>query len=462
LGLSLLASCALLAAGLSRGAEPVRLITLDPGHFHAALLQKEMLPGVAERAHVFAPLGPDLLAHLGRILQFNSRADHPTRWQIEVHTGPDFLEQMLRERPGNVVVLSGRNRPKIEYLRASVLAGLHVLADKPWIIEAAHLPELEAVLETAEQRGVVAHDAMTQRFEITCLLQRALVKSPEVFGTLLLGSREEPAVHLESVHYLIKEVAGLPSLRPAWFFDIRQQGDGLSDVGTHLVDLVQWILFPDQAVDYRRDVEVQAARRWPTPLTQAQFQRVTGERGFPDYLQGELRDGALPYLANNTVHYTLRRIHVRLDVKWAFEAAPGQKDTELAVFRGSRSRVEIRQDKEEDYIPEVYVVPNEAGQKADLRAALQREVETLAKSYPGLSLRDEANRFRIVIPSSLRVGHEAHFSLLVAEFLRYVAQPKTVPAWEKPNLLAKYFVTTRGAELARRQSPRTAVDSKKP
>ena len=35
----------------------VRLITLDPGHFHAALVQKEMYPGVAKQVHVYAPLG---------------------------------------------------------------------------------------------------------------------------------------------------------------------------------------------------------------------------------------------------------------------------------------------------------------------------------------------------------------------------------------------------------------------
>ena len=36
----------------------VRLMTLDPGHFHAALVQKEMYPGVAPRVDVYAPLGP--------------------------------------------------------------------------------------------------------------------------------------------------------------------------------------------------------------------------------------------------------------------------------------------------------------------------------------------------------------------------------------------------------------------
>src|SRR5215210_2208388 len=98
----------------------VKLITLDPGHFHAALVQKEMYANVAGRVHVYAPLGADLVAHLNRILGFN--------------TGPDALQRLLAERPGNVVVLSGRNRHKIDYILAAVNAGLHVLADKPWVI----------------------------------------------------------------------------------------------------------------------------------------------------------------------------------------------------------------------------------------------------------------------------------------------------------------------------------------
>src|SRR5687768_17785095 len=34
----------------------VGLLTLDPGHFHAALVQKEMSPGASPRVDVFAPL----------------------------------------------------------------------------------------------------------------------------------------------------------------------------------------------------------------------------------------------------------------------------------------------------------------------------------------------------------------------------------------------------------------------
>lgn len=430
----------------------IRLMTLDPGHFHAALLQKEMLPEMAKRVHVYAPLGKDLTAHLNRIVQFNSRLENPTRWQVEVHASPDFLERMLAERPGNVVVLSGNNRGKIGQIDAIVRQGLHVLADKPWIIEPEDLPRLQAALDAAEEKGVAAYDAMTQRFEISCILPRELVRDPEIFGTCLTGSPAEPAVRMESVHYFLKEVAGVPSLRPAWFFDVRQQGEGLTDVGTHLVDLVQWTLFPNQAIDYQRDIVMQSGSHRPTFLSLAQFQQVTGEKAFPASVLGVVRDGNLACFANNKVIYSLRGISVCLDIKWKFEAPPGGKDTEFAVFRGTRSRIEVRQGKEDNYVPEVYVVPNRSDLKAAVQLALARRLEALQKSIPGLVIQEQGERFRIVIPDRLRVGHEAHFALLTQKFLDFVRNPKGVPAWEKPNMLAKYFVTTEGVKLAREQA----------
>src|SRR5215510_1396620 len=160
----------------------VRLTTLDPGHFHAALVQKEMYPGVAPRVDVYAPLGPDLFAHLARLAGFNARAENPTSWEVEVHASDDALARMLRERPGNVVVLSGRNRDKIHAIKAAVEAGLHVLADKPWIIDAGDLPLLESALASADRNGVIAYDIMTERHEITSILQRELVADADVFG----------------------------------------------------------------------------------------------------------------------------------------------------------------------------------------------------------------------------------------------------------------------------------------
>src|SRR5690349_2689433 len=70
------------------------LVTLDPGHFHAALVQKSMYPDVAPHVHVYAPDGPDVEEHLKRIEQYNKRADNPTHWDEELISGNDYFEKM--------------------------------------------------------------------------------------------------------------------------------------------------------------------------------------------------------------------------------------------------------------------------------------------------------------------------------------------------------------------------------
>jgi predicted dehydrogenase len=442
----------------------VRLMTVDPGHFHAALVQKEMYPGIAPRVDVYAPLGFDLYEHLKRIDSFNRRGEHPTAWEVEVHASPDFFERMLREHPGNVVVLSGRNRGKIDRIVASVNGGLNVLADKPWILKSDDLPKLEQVLAEADTRGVVAYDIMTERFEITTVLQRALVNDHDVFGEMVEGTEAEPGVYMESVHNLMKVVAGAPNIRPAWFFDTVEQGEGFNDIGTHLVDLVQWTLFPDQSIDYRSDVHVLAAQRWPTWIPETDFQRVTGEAHFPDSLKAAVKHNpsapagspaALEYYCNTLVSYTLKGVHTKLNVIWDWEA-PAGADTHFAFYRGTRSRVEIRQTRADKYRPELYVVPASAGDEATLLAAVRAKVANLQHDYPGVAVEDRGTELHVSIPDAFRVGHEAHFAQVTTRFLSYLQDRKALPAWERPNMAAKYFVTTQGTELSRQGPPRPA------
>ncbi len=425
----------------------IAFLTLDPGHFHAALVQKEMYPEVSPKAHVYAPLGPDLIAHVDRIAGFNRRKDRPTCWQLEVHAGPDFVGRAFSERPGNVVLLAGFNARKIDYIQQAVHAGLHVLADKPWIISSAHLTRLQAVLDAAHKKGLVAYDIMTERFEITSILQRELVNDPDIFGEPVPGNPDQPGVFMESVHYLKKTVAGVPLRRPGWFFDVEQQGEGLSDVGTHLVDLAMWILFPDQVVDVSQDVRLLAARRWPTQLTLDDYRQITGQADFAHSLKDRLQRDRLPYYCNNRVGYTLRGIHVVLNVMWGLQAEPGAGDTHLAVFQGSRSRIEVRQGQEEKYRPELYVVAG--GASGDpVRNALEKRVSTWQHAYPGIALDRSAQAIRVEVPEAFRVGHEAHFAAVVRRFLRFLLGQEQLPSWENPNMMAKYFVTTQGVELA--------------
>src|SRR6185503_12356710 len=115
-----------------------------------------------------------------------------------------------------------------------------------------------------------------------------------------------------------------------------------NDIGTHLVDLVQWTLFPDQAIDYRKDVRVLAAQRWPTLIPRAEFKRVTRE-DFPPQLASSVKGDALEYYCNTLVSYAVRGVHVTLNVIWDWEAPQGSGDSHFASYRGSRSRIEVRQ-----------------------------------------------------------------------------------------------------------------------
>ena len=427
----------------------VRLMTLDPGHFHAALVQKEMYPGVSDQVDVYAALGPDLIGHLNRVAAYNLRADKPTRWRMEVHTDADPLSRLLREKPGNVVILSGNNRIKIDQIGKAVDAGLHVLSDKPWILKSSDLGALDRALTGADRRGTVAYDIMTERFEITSMLQRALVQDEATFGAIVPGTPAEPGVLMESVHHLMKVVSGAPNIRPAWFFDTSQQGEGLNDIGTHLVDLVHWTLFPEIALDYTKDVEVLSAQRWPTMIPEGDFKRVTGGPGFPDFLGPAVKNGQFEYFCNTLMTYTARGVHTTLNVIWDWEAPAGAGDTHFAVYRGTRSRIEARQSRADNYQTEIYVVPNRDADKPAVLAAVRARIAALAKSYPGVGVEERGAELRLTIPAALRVGHEAHFAEVMRNFLRYVGDRKQLPAWEHPNMLAKYFVTTTGTELSR-------------
>jgi predicted dehydrogenase len=429
--------------------DKAKLVTLDPGHYHAALVQKSMYEQVDPIVHVYAPGGPDVDNYLGQIKRFNEREDDPTNWRQQVYTGDDFLEKMIAEKRGDIVVLSGNNRRKAEYIKASIDAGLNVFCDKPMCINTRDFELLEQAFDSAERNGLLLYDIMTERFNTTCILQKLLVLNKELFGELEAGSVDNPAVVKESVHHFFKYVAGAPLRRPAWYFDTTQQGEGLVDVTTHLIDLMMWTCFPEKAIDYRKDIVINKALRRPTTLTREQYEKVTGVPDFPDFLKEKLDDnGLLPCYANGEMVYTMKGICMKLSVTWNYQAPQGGADTHHSLFRGSKAHVIIRQGKEQSYQPEVYVEPIPGGSIDDLAAPLKNAVAGLQSRYPGLKAVKETSSWHIVIPDKCRVGHEAHFRNVMDAYLAYLARGR-LPEWEVPNMIAKYYITTKALELAR-------------
>jgi Putative oxidoreductase C terminal domain len=420
-----------------------RLVVVDPGHFHATLVQQEMYPGVSPRVRVHAPLGPDLIDYIGRIARYNAHPRAPTDWRLDVHAGPDFLDRLRDEAPGGLAVFSGRNRGKIEGITSALEAGLHVLADKPAIIERADLDRLDAALAVAEARQLVLADMMTGRHNALARLLQALRDDPEVFGEPVAGTAEEPGVAVSSVHHLCKTVAGHSNPRPPWYFDVTQQGEGLADTAVHLVDRVHETLFPDATLDHRRDIDIVAASRWPTRVSLAQFRHLTGADIWPDDLEPWLRNDALDFFCNGRADYQVRGIHVRLEVRWDWQAEQGD-DTHQALYRGTSCRLELRQGPSENFRPELYVVP-----EADMAAPLQHRIAALQSAYPGIAAEALGHEWRIRVPQGLRVGHDAAFAAFTRRFLADVADPAARPARERPNLIAKYYVTTESVARSR-------------
>ncbi len=279
------------------------------------------------------------------------------------------------------------------------------------------------------------------------MLEKALVNDPAVFGKLQTGTPDDPAVVKESVHNIFKSVSGKPLQRPPWFFDVAQQGEGIVDVTTHLIDLVQWESFPEQVLS-PSDVEMLRARRWPTVLTPDQFQKVTSLSGFPDYLKDRLNvDGALPYYSNGEMVYRLKSIHARVGVIWNFGAPAGPGDTHYSVMRGTRASVIIRQGQEENYRPELYVQAAGSNSGTSLQAPLKKALEKLKMTFPGLEMEWKNDRWHISIPDEFRKDHEAHFGQVMESFMQYLRVGR-LPAWEVAGMITKYYTTTKALALA--------------
>ncbi|MEI7911097.1 MAG: putative oxidoreductase C-terminal domain-containing protein [Verrucomicrobiota bacterium] len=444
-----LSIAAALMLPVAQAAPPtVKLITLDPGHFHAALVQASDYPEVDPVVNVYAPYGDDLNQLLKRIDGYNTRAEAPTHWREEIHTGPDFLQRMLDEKQGNLVIISGNNSRKADYILRSVQAGYNVLSDKPMVIVPADLEKLKQAFAEAHKRGVLLYDIMTERHETSTILQREISRLPEIFGRLEQGTPDRPAITKESVHHYCKTVSGAPLQRPPWFYDVTQQGEGIVDVTTHLVDLVQWEAFPEQILA-PADVKVLAARRWTTKVSAAQFEKSTTLKEFPAALKGSVNAaGELEVYGNGEFTYTLRGVHAKVSVTWNFEAPEGGGDTHYSIMRGSGANLIIRQGKAQNYKPVLYVENAGSASAADFEKSLQAGITKLQAIYPGLAIKPADNGWEVVVPDPFRIGHEAHFAQVTAKFLKYLAAGK-LPEWEEPNMLTKCYTTMEAYRMSR-------------
>ena len=232
--------------------------------------------------------------------------------------------------------------------------------------------------------------------------------------------------------------------------DVAQEGEGIVDVTTHLVDLVQWECFPDQTLDYKTDVQLVSAKRSSTDLTLSQFNTITKSTAFPDYLKKDVvNDSVLKVFSNGEINYKLRGVHAKVSVKWNYKAPEGTGDTHYSIMRGTKANLIIKQGAEQKFKPELYIDPVNP-KDAAFEAALNEQLKNLQGKFPGISLTKTKTGWWVNIPDKYKEGHEAHFARVTEKFLSYLKN-KDIPAWEVPNMIAKYYTITAALDLARKK-----------
>lgn len=384
------------------------LIVVNPGHFHAALTLRRQHPRLDENVFVYADDGPDLERFIAIVQAFNARAHDPTRWRLHVHRGPGWLDRLLDEHPGGLAVVAGRNDAKMDLIQRLHAAGLHVLADKPWLIDATRLDVLGEVCSTAP----LAMDIMTERHEVAVRLMQALMRDAHVFG-------EPRSLRMHSVHHLYKLVNGRPLVRPAWYFDTAIQGEGIGDVNTHLVDLALWMLGHGQSWDYVRDVQLTAARQWPTAVPLGRFRQITGLDAFPGPLHASVEGDTLQYLCNGWLRCMLRGVAVELEATWDLAIPEGGGDTHCFLACGTLADIEVRLDASTAFSTALVLRPRNADAMRYVEA-LERATTALQDRFPGVAFTLAGPEYRFDIPERLRSTHEEHFAAVLDDFIACV------------------------------------------
>ena len=386
------------------------LLFLEPGHFHAALTLRVRTPRVNRAIHLYASPGAERDAFTSHVRSFNTRADNPTDWDLRVHESSAPERALVEERRGAVVVLAGRNRPKLATIARLHAAGLHVLADKPWLTDPYALPDLER----ATDGWPLAMDIMTFRHDAVARLTHRLATSRDLFGALSASSGE-PAIDFHSVHHLLKVVDGVPLIRPIWYYDTRVQGNGLVDIQSHMADQAQWLLEDGKEFEYGRDCEIDSARLWSTPVPLDLFRASTGLDAFPATLADRVEGDVLRLACNGEIRYRLRGVSIRQRAEWGQREPEGGGDAWRATIRGECATLVSARGPETGFRPELHIAPRRPGHAFD--TSLDAALATWGREFPGLARRASRHGHEIVIPAGIQSPHEAHFAMVLDDFL---------------------------------------------
>jgi len=408
------------------------IVVIDPGHPHAAQVQTSSLKGVSDTVLVFAPQGPELDEYLRLIESFNSRKKDATSWVEQVYTGKDYLKKVPKASTGDFAILAGKNSKKPDYILDCIRKGYNIFSDKPMVINGKGYRKLEKAYAAASKKGLVMFDEMTERYNSQNILCREILSMADAVG-------EIKSYYIFDVHHYYKKSGNRVTLRPAWFFDVREQGEGIADVSTHFVDLAMWQCSPDVPVTKER-VSGICGSHFPTVISKEEFAKVSGENEFPGFLSPYVKDGKLEVNSNGTLQFNIDAIPVKLDIEWRYG-----NDTTKDIFRqeikcGS-AVIRLTQDETTSHVRKMTLETSD--QAASIIAG------RLAVKYPWASLKKISDGvYETVIDTKTGPRKMSGGTASAGKFLSFL-DGEPMPQWESVNTLTKYYITTTAVESLR-------------
>src|ERR1700681_3058580 len=146
----------------------------------------------------------------------------------------DSLEQMLAQRPLDMVVVGTPSGLHADHGIAAARLGLHVLVEKPIEVNAARA---EALIEAAEKTGVTLGVIFQDRLKPDVQRLKALVEAGRLGAPILANARVkwyQPPSYYEGSRW-----RGTRTL---------DGGGALMNQGVHTVDLLLWLFGPVRSV----------------------------------------------------------------------------------------------------------------------------------------------------------------------------------------------------------------------
>jgi len=137
-----------------------------------------------------------------------------------VSAHPDFLSLLENPRV-QAVVIAAPTAMHCQIAVAAARAGKHIFCEKPMAMNPV---ECRAMIEAADQAGVVLQVGFMRRFDANFRLARARIEAGDI-GEVVL----------------VKSCTHGPTYPKPWMFDLRQSNGPLAEVCSHDIDTVRWL-----------------------------------------------------------------------------------------------------------------------------------------------------------------------------------------------------------------------------